>query len=134
MESFPATTTAYDSHLLTTSQPFPNIEPSWTTPYFSSPPQSSTWHVPQWLPSVEFASQLPASSSSAFDFSGPQAHQVFDHIMIPPGQSHEADNNLFILGSYGHVRRHMGDPPQISSVSVQSQSPYSQPEYLFQEP
>ena len=118
--SFPATTTAYDSHLLTVSQPFGSLEPPWTAPYFTSQaPQLSPWIAPQWLPTVEFGSQIPVTSSNDFEMLEPQGHHVFDHVAMPPGQPHETDNNLFILGSYGHVRRHIGDPPQVSSVSPQ---------------
>ncbi|KAF2656345.1 hypothetical protein K491DRAFT_715422 [Lophiostoma macrostomum CBS 122681] len=114
-ESFPTTTTAFDSNLFATSPPFTSVQPTWTAPYFSSPPQMSTWHFPQWLPSVEFC-HIPGTSSSDNEISNLPAHQMFDHVLFPHEQSHEVDNNLFILGSYGHVRRHTGDLPQISSL------------------
>ncbi|KAF2116332.1 hypothetical protein BDV96DRAFT_49605 [Lophiotrema nucula] len=125
----------YESHLLPTAQSFHSIEPSWSAPqlYEPPPPHSniSNWNVPHWMPDVNYAPQMQGGPEELM-YSPPHAQQAFEQMPTPPQQPHEPvqNGNLFILGSYGHCRRHPDQSQDLSNVSLRSSSPYHQAQFL----
>ncbi|KAF2734258.1 hypothetical protein EJ04DRAFT_248339 [Polyplosphaeria fusca] len=123
-----STTASYDSRLLATSQSYQPIEPSWSAQLYDGPPHVSSWNIPHWMPSIDYA---PPVQSGQGDFSFSHAQPSFEGMPTPPQQREPAADNLFILGSYGHCRRWPADnqSESISSVSLRSSSPYDQAQY-----
>lgn len=119
-----ATTAAYDSHLLATSQPFSTFEPAWHTSIYEPTPaiNISSWNVPAWMPGLDFTPPV-TSRPEEFQFTPPHSHHSFEQLPTPPRQPHEPAHrsDLFLMDSYGHCGR----------VDVHSRpvSPYHHPRY-----
>lgn len=130
-----ATTAAYESHFIATSQPFQSHEHPWHTPIYEPPPpvHMSTWNVPHWMPSVDFSSQVVPSQHEGSYYSPPPTHQAFESVTPPPRQHPEPVPNadLFILGTFGHCGGSVEQSQGISSVSPQPPSKYNQAQYSW---
>lgn len=99
-------TSTYDNSLLSTPQPFHDIQTTWSPPMYEPQPQVhiSSWNLPHWMPSLDFAPH------EDYRFTSPQTQPIYHQLPTPPQQPLEPFSNqaAFLLSSYSQC----GTPSQ----------------------
>jgi hypothetical protein len=132
-EAVLATTSSYNSPYLAPSQPYHGVQSSWNAPIYEPPPQTmSDWNVPHWT-AAGFSSHMAPSTHDNFQFGPAHTQPMFDQLpaTLPLSQPQEPvpSSDLFIVGTWSSCRSSPRQSQGMSSVSLQSSSPYMQAPY-----
>ncbi|KAF2866974.1 hypothetical protein BDV95DRAFT_648073 [Massariosphaeria phaeospora] len=126
------TAAAFEDSLLATTHAYTTYESTWNAPIYApqAPADISSWNVPHWMANIHYTPQMTPAPED-FQFTPPPTQHVFEQLPTPPHQPHEHVSNadMFMLNST--YSRQPDQPQSISSVSLRSSAPYSNPVTYF---
>jgi hypothetical protein len=114
------TTSAFNSPMITSSQPYTSVESAWHQAIYDPLPEqghSGSWNA-SWIPNADFVPQIHTPPPSDVGTAPHPQYPYYEHMTPSPQSTPQMQPaDVYVVGPYDYAKRPVGSHQGLSSVS-----------------